>query len=211
MSHGRSCAGPRTREVGKHLGEVAVSYGEGDTDPRNYRVVLRQGREPARLPVRPHRAGLPGPARPGRAGRHLPGRDPGTAGTGTTRSRTWSRWADPGGARRRLADQRGGRRAPDRRADLAVGLPREFWTSVLSLTTGWVQRRQHMPFSHRSNDHAWSSPQAWLPGMPGNLLEWGRSAVPGLIELPWLPTRARRPAATCCCAPGCRSPPRSGR
>ena len=38
MSHGRSCAGPRTREAGKHLGEVAVSYGEGDTDPRNYRV-----------------------------------------------------------------------------------------------------------------------------------------------------------------------------
>jgi hypothetical protein len=38
MSHGRSCAGPRTREVGKHLGEVAVSDGEGDTDPRNYRV-----------------------------------------------------------------------------------------------------------------------------------------------------------------------------
>ena len=49
MSHGRSCAGPRTREVGKHLGEVAVSDGEGDTAPRNYRGVLRQGREPARL------------------------------------------------------------------------------------------------------------------------------------------------------------------
>ena len=38
MSHGRACAGPCSREVGKHLGEVAVSYGEGDTDPRNYRV-----------------------------------------------------------------------------------------------------------------------------------------------------------------------------
>ena len=25
-------------EVRKHLGEVTVSYGEGDTDPRNYRV-----------------------------------------------------------------------------------------------------------------------------------------------------------------------------
>ena len=25
-------------QVSKHPGEVAVSYGEGDTDPRNYRV-----------------------------------------------------------------------------------------------------------------------------------------------------------------------------
>ena len=25
-------------EVRKHLGEVSVSYGEGDSDPRNYRV-----------------------------------------------------------------------------------------------------------------------------------------------------------------------------
>jgi hypothetical protein len=43
MSHGSSCAGPHTREVGKHLGEVAVSYGEGDTDPRNYRVSYGEG------------------------------------------------------------------------------------------------------------------------------------------------------------------------
>jgi hypothetical protein len=49
------------------------------------------------------------------------------------------------------------------------GSPREFWTSVLSLITGWVQRRQHDAVLHRSNDHAqqWSSPQGWLPSMPG--------------------------------------------
>ena len=84
MSHGRSCAGPRTREVGKHLGEVAVSYGEGDTDPRNDRVSFDKVASQLGFPCE------------------------------------------------------------DRRADLAVGSPREFWTSVLSLITGWVQRRQHI-------------------------------------------------------------------
>src|SRR4249919_713191 len=143
MSHGRACAGPRTREVGKHLGEVAVSYGEGDTEPRNYRVSFDKVASQlgfrcdhtvqdylARL-VPAVQAGIyPDVTGNGRYGNYTVSHlEPlGRSGWCAAPLGRSGRWPSGAGSA----------------ADLAVGLPREFWISVLSLITGWVQRRQYI-------------------------------------------------------------------
>jgi hypothetical protein len=143
VSHGRSCAGPRTREVGKHLGEVAVSYGEGDTDPRNCRVsfdkVASQLGFRCDHTVQDYLAWLV-PAE--QAGIY-----PDVTGNGRYGNYTVWHLEPPGRSGRCAAPL--GRPArwpsgPGSAGGSAVGLPREFWTSELSLITGWVQRRQHI-------------------------------------------------------------------